>query len=110
MYELGISSIPADRQKHGLVLDFSVEDNLLLQNISNRPYSFLGTLNRRAIHAHATELIEKFDVRPRGCETASGRFSFGRQPTEGHHCARGYQRQGSADRREPDARTGRGRD
>ena len=80
LYELGISSIPADRQKHGLVLDFSVEDNLLLQNISNRPYSFLGTLNRRAIHAHATELIEKFDVRPRGCEThPAGSLSGGNQ-------------------------------
>lgn len=79
-FEHGVSSIPADRQKHGLVLDFSVEDNLLLQNISNRPYSFLGTLNRRAIHAHATELIEKFDVRPRGCEThPAGSLSGGNQ-------------------------------
>ena len=79
-FESGISSIPADRQKHGLILDFSNEDNLILQHFEEAPYSSKGILNRRAIRAHATELIEAFDVRPRGCEAApAGTLSGGNQ-------------------------------
>lgn len=79
-FESGISSIPADRQKHGLILDFSNEDNLILQHFEKAPYSNKGILNRRAIRAHATELIEAFDVRPRGCEAApAGTLSGGNQ-------------------------------
>ena len=79
-FESGISSIPADRKKHGLILDFSNEDNLILQHFEEAPYSNKGILNRRAIRAHATELIEAFDVRPRGCEAApAGTLSGGNQ-------------------------------
>ena len=51
----GVSSIPADRQKHGLVLDFSVEDNLILQNYKEPKFSKKGVLNRGAIRKFATE-------------------------------------------------------
>ena len=79
-FESGISSIPADRQKHGLILDFSNEDNLILQHFEEAPYSKRGILNRKAIRSHAAELIEKFDVRPRGCEGApAGTLSGGNQ-------------------------------
>ena len=80
LFDMGISSIPADRQKHGLVLEFSVEDNLLVQNIGNEPYSKHGTLMRPAIAEHAHEMVEKFDIRPRGWETqAAGELSGGNQ-------------------------------
>ncbi len=79
-FENGISSIPADRQKHGLVLEFSNEDNMILQHFEEEPYSHKGILNRKAIREHATELMEKFDVRPRGTEGApSGNLSGGNQ-------------------------------
>lgn len=79
-FENGISSIPADRQKHGLVLEFSNEDNMILQHFEEEPYSRKGILNRKAIREHATELMEKFDVRPRGTEGApSGNLSGGNQ-------------------------------
>lgn len=79
-FESGISSIPADRQKHGLVLEFSNEDNMILQHFEEAPYSKNGILNRKAIREHATELMEKFDVRPRGTEGApSGTLSGGNQ-------------------------------
>ena len=65
LFDMGISSIPADRHKHGLVLDFSVEDNLLLQNIGEKPFSSHGVINQKAIDEHASELIEKYDIRPR---------------------------------------------
>ena len=76
----GISSIPADRQKHGLVLDFSIEDNMILQHFEEEPFSQKGFLNRKQIHAHATKLMENFDVRPRGSEEKpAGTLSGGNQ-------------------------------
>ncbi len=80
LFDMGISSIPADRQKHGLILDYPVEDNLVLQNIGNQPYSRRGTLQRKEIRKHASELVEKFDIRPRGCENEkAGALSGGNQ-------------------------------
>ena len=79
-FEHGVSSIPADRQKHGLVLTQSVEDNLILQNYKREPFSKHHRLNRPAIFAHATDMIEKFDIRPRGSEKrAAGTLSGGNQ-------------------------------
>ena len=79
-FEHGVSSIPADRQKHGLVLSQSVENNLILQNYKREPYSKHHRLNRPAIFAHATDMIEKFDIRPRGSEKRpTGQLSGGNQ-------------------------------
>ena len=76
----GVSSIPADRQKHGLVLDFSVEENLVLQNYREPEFSKKGLLNRDAIHKFADECVGKYDIRPGGCETrAAGTLSGGNQ-------------------------------
>jgi len=80
LFDMGISSIPADRQKHGLVLDYSVEENLLLQNIDNAPFSKKGMINFKAMHEHAVKLTKKFDVRPDGCESnPAGSLSGGNQ-------------------------------
>ena len=80
VFQYGVSSIPADRQKHGLVLDFSVEDNLILQHFEEEPFSSRGFLNRGPIRSQASELIEKFDVRPRASELRpAGTLSGGNQ-------------------------------
>ena len=72
----GVSSIPADRQKHGLVL----EENLVLQNYREPEFSKKGLLNRDAIHKFADECVGKYDIRPGGCETrAAGTLSGGNQ-------------------------------
>lgn len=68
VFEKGISSIPADRHKHGLVLEYSVADNLILQNFEKEPFSRKGILNRNAISEQAKELIKKFDIRPSDSE------------------------------------------
>jgi general nucleoside transport system ATP-binding protein len=68
LFEKGISSIPADRHKHGLVLEYSVADNLILQNFEKEPFSKKGILKRNAITEQAKELITKFDIRPSDCE------------------------------------------
>ena len=80
VFRQGVSSIPADRQKHGLVLDFSVEDNLILQHFEEEPFSSGGFLKRGPIRSQASELIEKFDVRPKACELRpAGTLSGGNQ-------------------------------
>lgn len=80
MFTSGVSSIPADRQKHGLVLDFSIEDNLILQHYNEEPYAKKGILDRKVIREHATELQEKFDIRPRNSEAKpAGQLSGGNQ-------------------------------
>jgi simple sugar transport system ATP-binding protein len=61
--EAGIASIPEDRHKHGLVLDFTVEDNMVLKSFHQAPYSKSGLLNREIIHRHAEKVMEDFDVR-----------------------------------------------
>ena len=76
----GVSSIPADRQKHGLVLDFSIEDNLILQNYGKTPYSEKSILQRESIFNHASESIEKYDIRPGNSEKRpAGTLSGGNQ-------------------------------
>ena len=61
--QAGMSHIPEDRHKHGLVLDFSLEDNLVLQRYMESPYQKGGFIQRGPIRRFAEELIRKFDVR-----------------------------------------------
>lgn len=62
-YESGIGHIPEDRQRYGLVLDFSLENNLVLQNYYQLPFSRWGVLNEGAISEYGKKLIASFDVR-----------------------------------------------
>ena len=66
-FDHGVSSIPADRQKHGLVLDFSVAENMILQNFREPEFSRHGILDKAAIRKHAEEAIRKYDIRPDNC-------------------------------------------
>lgn len=59
----GIGHIPEDRHKHGLVLDYTMEDNMVLQVYFNKPFSKNGILNRKAIKEYADKIIQAFDVR-----------------------------------------------
>ena len=79
-FDHGVSSIPADRQKHGLVLDATVEDNLILQNFKEKPYSKKSVLRRKAILDHAVKSVKEYDIRPDGCEKRpAGTLSGGNQ-------------------------------
>ncbi len=61
---LGMSHIPEDRHKHGLVLDYSLEYNLILQGYFKQQFrSRMGFLKRPDIRAYANKLIEQYDVR-----------------------------------------------
>ena len=76
----GISYIPEDRQNYGLVMDFTLEDNLALRNYFKEPFSKKGILNREAISAYGTKLIEEYDVRSgQGNKTIVRSMSGGNQ-------------------------------
>ena len=59
----GMAHIPEDRQKRGLVLDYSIEENMILETHREKPFSSNGFLDAAAIRSHANKLIEAFDVR-----------------------------------------------
>ena len=61
---LGMSHIPEDRHKHGLVLDYTLEDNLVLQRYFEPEFTNkAGFLRRNNIRAYAEKIIEDYDVR-----------------------------------------------
>ena len=77
----GISHIPEDRHKHGLVLDFTLEDNMVLQRYFEPEFvNGAGFLKRKAIREYATRLIEQYDVRSgQGPVTIARSMSGGNQ-------------------------------
>ena len=62
----GISHIPEDRHKHGLVLDFSIYDNAVLDRYYEKEFSKYLFINNKAIKKYGDELIEKYDIRSSG--------------------------------------------
>ena len=59
----GMAHIPEDRHKHGLVLDDTLEENLVLQSYYTRRFQRHGFLRFDAIREYAKVLIQKFDIR-----------------------------------------------
>ncbi len=59
----GMAHIPEDRHKHGLILDYSLEENMVLEIYKKAPYSKNGFLNKAEIRKHAEKVIDDFDVR-----------------------------------------------
>lgn len=78
---LGMSHIPEDRHKHGLVLDYTLEDNMILQNYFSPEFTNrLGFLRRKNIRSYANRLIEQYDVRSgQGPVTIARAMSGGNQ-------------------------------
>ena len=59
----GVAHIPEDRQKRGLVLDYTIGENMVLETYYKEPFSKRGLLNKKAILEYAEKIIENFDVR-----------------------------------------------
>ena len=78
---MGMSHIPEDRHKHGLVLDYTLEDNMVLQRYFEPQFvSGAGFLRRKAIRDYAARLIEQYDVRSgQGPVTPARSMSGGNQ-------------------------------
>lgn len=77
--EWGVSHVPADRQKYGLILQLPLYENLALQTYYQKPYSNHGIMNFKAIRKHAKELIQKFDVRTSSDALKASELSGGNQ-------------------------------
>ena len=78
---MGMSHIPEDRHKHGLVLDYTLEDNMVLQRYFEPEFTGkFGFLKRKNIRTYAERLIEQYDVRSgQGPITISRAMSGGNQ-------------------------------
>jgi simple sugar transport system ATP-binding protein len=77
--DFGIGHIPEDRQRRGLVLDFTLAENLALHDFRRPPASRLGWLYPRRLVERARKLLTEFDVRGGGPETAAASLSGGNQ-------------------------------
>ncbi len=76
----GVSHIPEDRHKHGLVLDYNLAYNLVLQQYFEPSFSKAGFLKKDKMNAYADMLIEKYDIRSgQGRETITRSMSGGNQ-------------------------------
>ena len=77
--ESGVGHIPQDRHKHGLVLNFPIGENMVLQTYNKKPFSKSGVLNFKEIYKKARTLISEFDVRTPSEYTLARALSGGNQ-------------------------------
>ena len=78
--KLGIAHIPEDRHKHGLILDFSLEENLVLKKLDEPQFQNYGFIKSDEVRKYSNKLIEKFDVRSaQGSITIARTMSGGNQ-------------------------------
>ncbi len=76
----GMSHIPEDRHKHGLILDDTLENNMVLHDFRKPRFQKCGFINRNAVRQYATKLIEQYDVRSgQGAVTIARSMSGGNQ-------------------------------
>ncbi len=79
LIERGLAHIPEDRQRHGLVLPFSVADNLVLCTYYKPPFANGWQRNPRAVQEFAERLIQQFDIRTPGPQVPVATLSGGNQ-------------------------------
>jgi ABC-type uncharacterized transport system ATPase subunit len=78
--ESGIGHIPEDRQKRGLVLDYTLAENMVLEVYHREPFSRKGILQNKSIRQYANHIVESFDVRSgEGAASAARSLSGGNQ-------------------------------
>jgi simple sugar transport system ATP-binding protein len=78
-FDAGQGHIPQDRQRRGLVLDFTLAENIALHDYRKPPESKFGWLFPRRLVARARTLLKEFDVRGGGPQTAASALSGGNQ-------------------------------
>ncbi len=77
--EAGLAHIPEDRQRHGLVLSYSITDNMALCDYYHPPFSKHGVIQPKALDENARKLIAAFDVRTPSSFVSAGKLSGGNQ-------------------------------
>jgi simple sugar transport system ATP-binding protein len=79
MLDAGVGHIPEDRQRRGLVLEFTIAENIALHDYNRPPESRFGWLFPRRLVQRARALIKEFDVRGGGPNTRAATLSGGNQ-------------------------------
>jgi general nucleoside transport system ATP-binding protein len=79
MFDAGEGHIPEDRQRRGLVLEFSLAENIALHDYRHQPYSRRGWLYPARMVERARRLLKEFDVRGGGPQTPGAALSGGNQ-------------------------------
>ena len=79
IHELNIAYVPADRHRFGLILPFSIADNLVLNRYMNAPFARYGIRNDAAVQAEAEENVAEFDIRTPSTTVSAGTLSGGNQ-------------------------------
>lgn len=74
-----VAIIPEDRLTQGLVLDFTVKQNLIMRRRHDEKFSRIGFLKNGNIEAYASDLVKKYDIRPTNTELPSALLSGGNQ-------------------------------
>ena len=78
--KMGMSHIPEDRHKHGLVLDYTLENNMVLQRYWDKQFQAAGFIKSGAVREYSDRLIEQYDVRSgQGSITIARSMSGGNQ-------------------------------
>ena len=78
--KMGMSHIPEDRHKHGLVLDYTLENNMVLQRYWDKEFQTAGFIKSAAVRSYSDRLIEQYDVRSgQGSTTIARSMSGGNQ-------------------------------
>jgi len=77
--EAGLAHIPEDRQRHGLVLSYTIADNMVLCDYYHAPFSSRGVLQPKALDENSRKLIKAFDVRTPSPFVNAGKLSGGNQ-------------------------------
>ena len=78
--KLGMSHIPEDRHKHGLILDYTLEENLVLQRYWQPQFQERGFIKKDEVRAYAERLIQQYDIRSgQGPVTKARSMSGGNQ-------------------------------
>jgi general nucleoside transport system ATP-binding protein len=77
--DAGVGFVPEDRKVDGLVSEFSIAENLMLDRYNSGPFVKNGALQLSELARFSVEKIDEFDVRTPGIETKVGRLSGGNQ-------------------------------
>ncbi len=75
--ELGVAHIPEDREKHGLVMAYSLADNMVLNNYYQQPFASGVIMRQRVVNEQGNRLVQEFDVRPPNANLHASKLSGG---------------------------------
>lgn len=78
-HRMGIAHIPEDRQRAGLIANFSVAENMILDSYYGPPYSRGTSIDWPMVHSVTSEIAQQFDVRATSVRAAAGHLSGGNQ-------------------------------